>query len=166
MLHLGCGDGGLTKLVASQGLNVMGVEADEALSHKAQRRGLGAAALDGGVLRQGSLRRSGVVGRFVAEGGLNAILVYTPPGGQTNEAQAPWRSDEAMQEVWDALPLGGRLCMEVPVRDGGEAAAIEAACRGRGFVTEMWTVMEGGRLRAVVQKPGLRTGNGISGVSM
>lgn len=140
VLHLCCGDGGMTKLLASQGLSVVGVDTE--VSSMLQR-GLSAKTFLGPPLSSMSLAPS------AGTQGFDAIVYYgkeTP--GQIEDLLL---TDAAMDECWRVLKLGGRLCLEAEVL----AAPLIDAMERRGFIITCQTPMDGGRLRLVARKPGM-----------
>lgn len=120
LVHIGCGDGALTKMLASKGLRVWGVDADVTA---ASRRGLTCATFQGQPLSQGSLGGAAAA----AGGAVDAVLVYTPAGAAAQQQQLGSREclqPQSLREFGTLLKRGGRLCLEVPLSDGADAAAV------------------------------------------
>lgn len=121
LVHVGCGDGALTKMLASKGLRVFGVDTDIAAATK---RGLKVVEYDGQALSQGSL--AGVAA--AAQGAVDVVLVYTAPTSSSRGAGGLSSRDclqaTALKEFGQLLKPGGRLCVEVPLSDGDDAAAV------------------------------------------
>lgn len=121
-MHVGCGDGALTKMLASKGLRVFGVDADTAAATK---RGLKCIAYKGQPLSAGSL-----TGAAAAAGGpVDAVLVYTASSSGSGSSNPLLSSREcltveALTEFGQLLQPGGRLCLEVPLAAGDDAAAV------------------------------------------
>lgn len=122
-MHVGCHDGALTKMLASKGLRVFGVDAIVAAATK---RGLKCVPFQGQPLAQGSLAHAAAVAR----GPVDVVLVYTP--AQTSRSSSSQLvlgskqclAPEALKEFGQLLKPGGRLCIEVPLSEGQDAAAV------------------------------------------
>eukprot|EP00887_Chlorella_sp_A99_P004575 scaffold4.g4575.t1 len=140
MLHLACGNGALTKLLFSSGLQVIGVDEDVAA---ARRRGLPAVQLAPLHLAAGALQPelSAVGGTF------DVALLYCPPGDSGDVPLAgSWWQREALAEVRRALKPSGRLCVEAP---GPAPAALRAALAAAGFEAAALEAAGPGRVRLV-----------------
>jgi SAM-dependent methyltransferase len=132
LVHVGCSDGALTKMLASKGLRVCGVDADVAAATK---RGLKCVAFEGQPLSQGSM-----AGAAVAAGeAVDVVLVYTAPHVSSSASGSSSSSSSsgsvvlgskeclnpaALKEFGGLLKPGGRLCLEVPLSAGHDAAAV------------------------------------------
>jgi len=140
VLHLCCGDGGMTKLLASQGVTVMGVDTNVDAMLK---RGLSAKTFLGPPMSRMSLAPA------AGAQGVDAIVYY---GG---EAAGPMEevllTDAAMDECWRVLKLGGRVCLEASVH----ASPLVDALQRRGFIVGSQEELDNGRLRLVARKPGM-----------
>lgn len=131
LVHVGCGDGALTKMLASKGLRVFGVDADVAAATK---RGLKCVSFQGQALSQGSLSAAAAV----AKGPVDAVLVYTAPQAVSSSSGVATGNsssrivlgsneclrEEVLREFGQLLKPGGRLCLEVPLSAGQDAAAV------------------------------------------
>jgi len=120
VLHVGCGGGSLTKMVASQGLRVAAVDADVAA---AANRGLLCCAYGEGTapLAAGSLRPAAGMGPF------DALLVYTPDAAAGSSGSGSGGdvltlerclSSEALAEAASVAAPGGALCISAPSASG------------------------------------------------
>jgi len=112
-------------MLASKGLRVFGVDADTAAATK---RGLKCIEYQGKPLSAGSL--TGAAAAAVAAGGaVDAVLVYTASsssGGSSHPllSSRECLTVEALREFGQLLQPGGRLCLEVPLAAGDDAAAV------------------------------------------
>ncbi len=151
LLHVGCGDGGLTKMAGSKGLAVMGVDSDVAVALK---RGLRCCTYaTGQPLGPGSLTG---VGKQV-----DAVLVYTPAGLAAERADgirpgltaAQCLEGHALAELATVLGKGGRVCLEAP-GGGSSRGAAEQALAAAGFELREWELWgdDGERVRMVAAK--------------
>ncbi len=125
MLHIGCGAGGLTKMMASQGIQVTGVDSSV---EAATTRGLQAVQYAGEPLAPGSLQ-----GALAHAGQAYAAAVILDSGCfKCAGALAPrWPSAEALAEIgWVRRAPGARAagaCLAVPPCLG---PALKAAAAG------------------------------------
>lgn len=114
-------------MLASKGLRVFGVDADVAAATK---RGLKCVAFERQPLSQGSM-----AGAAAAAGeAVDVVLVYTAPhvsstSGSGSSSSVVLGSKEclhpaALKEFGGLLKPGGRLCLEVPLSTGQDAAAV------------------------------------------
>jgi SAM-dependent methyltransferase len=129
LIHVGCSDGALTKMLASKGLRVFGVDADVAAATK---RGLKCVAFKGQPLSQGSMADAAAT----AGEAVDVVLVYTAPhvssstiGSGSSSSSVVLGSKEclnpaALKEFGGLLKPGGRLCLEVPLSAEQDAAAV------------------------------------------
>lgn len=124
ILHVGCGNGALTKMLASKGLQVVGVDADTTL---AQKRGLQNVQFQGAPLNHGCLSAAASRAPFDAvllyAAGAGSVAAVTPQTDHTS-----WLTTDncfarsALEEVSSVLTSGGRLCLELtapPLHAGG-----------------------------------------------
>jgi SAM-dependent methyltransferase len=152
VIHVGMGDGSLTKMMASKGLCVMGVDADVAAGVK---RGLRCVQYSGAALAAGSLSAAAED----AGGPVDAVLLYTAAHhAHEGLSSSDCLTDEALQEYRGLLKPNGRLCVEVPVSSDGsqtaDAAVIGAALEAAGYkvMALELLMMAQQRLRLVAQK--------------
>ena len=174
VLHLGCGDGALSKMLASKGLQVVGV--DECVA-AAEKRGLKCVELQGSLLSSGALAAArGAAG----EEGFDAVLVYAlascssrndavgnslpldAPAGISssggNSRASLTAQDclvaEALAEMKTVLRPGGRVCLEVAWEgsEKGDAAAVRQQLADAGWALRAWEWKKMG----VTQNPRLR----------
>jgi len=141
--HLCCGAGGLTKLLASQGLQVTGVDAEVGAARK---RGLRAARYDGPPLAPGSLAT------LVARGGgaFDAAIIHQQQGpAAASGAAAAWASEAGLAELARALVPGGALWVE----SGVPLEAAEAALRRAGYAVARAEAGPAGSSRIVAHTP-------------
>lgn len=150
VLHLACGAGGLTKMMASSGMRVVGTDVDVSA---AQRRGLcaepmAAAAARSGRLVAGSLQGARVQGPFEA-----ALLLGTTFDG--NADLNGWWKAESLAEILTVLqPATGKLCVEVPLVPTTNPAAIFNSLASNGFTVQSFQsslTRKGPMLRLVAQ---------------
>ncbi|KAL6762209.1 HAD-like domain-containing protein [Haematococcus lacustris] len=165
VLHLGCGSGALTKMMASQGMQVLGLDMDVGL---ACARGLQARPLSCAELSTGSLRGS-------AKDGFDAALLHhqqgldltaTVPSASGALARSLCR-ESSLAELLSVLAPSGYLCVELPIvmlaggNEVGDASAhledwspdtLLASLAAAGF-TEMVQEVSGAQLRLVARKP-------------
>jgi 3-hydroxyisobutyrate dehydrogenase-like beta-hydroxyacid dehydrogenase len=124
VVHVGCGDGSLTKMLASKGLRVWGVDADVSA---ATQRGLSCVPFQGTPLAEGSLAAAAAATASAAAGssGVDAVVVYTSSGSSTSAlvADSSALTPSALAEMGRLLQRGGRLCVEVPLAGAAAAAA-------------------------------------------
>jgi HAD superfamily hydrolase (TIGR01549 family) len=73
VLHLGCGDGGLTKMLFSAGLNVCGADSD---TQKAQKRGLATVDVDDYTRVSHAIKDQLNTSIFPEEGGFDALVFF------------------------------------------------------------------------------------------
>lgn len=128
VLHVGCGDGALTKMLASKGLLVVGADADVSVGIK---RGLKCVQYQGAPLSQGSL-----AGAVAVAGAVDAVLVYTGAAAQHGLTSEECLSAAALQEYKQVLKLGGRLCVEVPGGADITADSIRGCLEAAGYAVE------------------------------
>eukprot|EP00775_Hariotina_reticulata_P013404 gene13404-13532_t len=103
VIHVGMGDGSLTKMMASKGLCVMGVDADIAAGVK---RGLRCVQYSGAPLAAGSLAAAAED----AGGPVDAVLLYTAAhNAQQGLSSSECLTGEALQEYMGLLKPNGRL---------------------------------------------------------
>jgi HAD superfamily hydrolase (TIGR01549 family) len=154
VLHLLCGDGGLTKLLFASGLFVVGADAAP-LAARAAKRGLRAVALE-------ALDAPGALAEAAAEvGTFDAVVAYGAQPGATTASNAGletrlW-SAGALGAARGALRAGGALALEAEAPGGaaGAAAAVEAA--GFAVASARELAPRGGgaaRVRVVAYKAG------------
>lgn len=128
LVHVGCGDGALTKMLASKGLRVFGVDVS---IEAAAKRGLRCTAYQGLPLSTGSLAAAAAA----AGGTVDVVLLFTAPQVSSKGDNFSKSGDypitskecfqlEALQELSRLLSPGGRLCLEVPIAEGDDAAAV------------------------------------------
>lgn len=145
--HVCCGDGALTKVLASRGLRVLGVDADVTA---ATRRGLRAAAFQGPPLARGSLAGAAALLPRAAD----VVLLH-----ETAAASVPQRFDVAAATAADALAEykrllrpGGALALEAPLGAAASAEgkdAISARLNAAGYDLLLCTRLQGDQLRIV-----------------
>jgi phosphoglycolate phosphatase-like HAD superfamily hydrolase/SAM-dependent methyltransferase len=143
VLHVGCAEGALTKLLASSGMLCFGADADVAA---AARRGLAVVELGAGVAgAKKADARSLVKGDLEAarreRGPFDAVLLL-PPGGPLEELSA-----EAAAEAARVLGSGGTLACEVSRNccvEGLEADVLTALDSAGLEVVEIGRVAGGG----------------------
>ncbi|KAJ9517816.1 hypothetical protein QJQ45_004133 [Haematococcus lacustris] len=163
VLHLGCGSGALTKMMASQGMQVLGLDMDVGL---ACARGLQARPLSCAELSTGSLRGS-------TKDGFDAALLHhqqgldlTVPSASGALARSLCR-ESSLAELLSVLAPSGYLCVELPIvmlaggNEVGDASAhledwspdtLLASLAAAGF-TEIVQEVSGAQLRFVARKP-------------
>jgi hypothetical protein len=145
VLHLQCGSGALTKMLASKGLNTVGADADIEAS---ARRGLAVFAYGGGGDGGGGPLARGALEGTKARGPFDVVLFYGPAGGAGGMGVEQLLARGTLDEVRSVLAAGGRLCAEV---DGGDAEAAGAALRAAGYKVDVIEAGNPGRLRLVAQ---------------
>lgn len=147
VLHIGCGTGGLTKMMASQGVQTSGIDSDV---EAATTRGLKAVQYAGAPLSSGSLQPA----LAQCPGGYNAVVIFDTGCFKCKGALAPvWPSEGALQEVGSVLQQGGRLCIETTLPAEVSQEAAQALLAAQGFEVTSWqqlTAMP--RIRAVARK--------------
>lgn len=162
LVHVGCGDGALTKMLASKGLRVFGVDTDVA---SATKRGLKCVVYQGQRLAAGSLAAAAAAAR----GPVDAVLVYSPAQASSSSSSQVLLSSkeclnpEALREFGQLLKPGGRLCVEVSLAEGEDAAVVltnllqQASSAGYGAVSCLQVLpgLRGERLRVVADWAGL-----------
>ncbi|CAG9463975.1 unnamed protein product [Pedinophyceae sp. YPF-701] len=132
VLHLACGAGPLTKLLASQGLEAVGVDADVAAATK---RGLCCAQYDGEPLGDLALEGAMRVGPSAAGGPapVDAVVLYAAAADvRGRELAGLLVSGAGVAEVARVLAPGGTLCLQAPLTREEEAALV-GAVEGRGL---------------------------------
>jgi len=163
VLHIGCGAGGLTKMMASQGMQVTGADMDVMA---ATRRGLVAVPL-GGRTAMGRPAGSSLRGALAQNGAWDGeafdAIVLHKDGGHADaapDAGAPstWLAPGALTELGGVLSPYGRLCAEValtPATRINPAAIINAINASRLTVVAWQVVKAGGgapqRMRLVAR---------------
>jgi phosphoglycolate phosphatase-like HAD superfamily hydrolase len=120
VLHVGCAEGALTKLLASSGVLCVGADSDVAA---AARRGLAVAALARGARGDARALAAGDLGPAARERGPFDAVLLLPPGGPLEALAA-----EAAAEAAAALKAGGALACEVS-RGGCCVEGLEADVR-------------------------------------
>lgn len=145
IIHVGCSDGSLTKMLASKGLRVFGVDADIAAATK---RGLKCVSFEGQPLSAGSLAPAAAA----AGSGVDCVLIYTPAAaasssGSSGSGSGGWCVQDsssltqgALAELGQVLVPGGRLCAELPLAVAGadgpqEEARLRAALQAAGYTS-------------------------------
>uniref|UniRef100_A0A383VST6 Methyltransferase domain-containing protein n=1 Tax=Tetradesmus obliquus TaxID=3088 RepID=A0A383VST6_TETOB len=154
VLHVGCGDGALTKMLASKGLQVIGVDADVTACIK---RGLKCVAFDGAPLAAGSMATVAASLKEPAD----AVLIYTAAAAAAAAGQgyssAECLSAAALQEYRGVLkPSSGCVCAEVPLSSGSSAEEVQAQLQAAGYAVDRCEVLPaaGGQQRLrVVGRP-------------
>lgn len=148
VVHVGMGDGALTKMMASRGLCVTGVDVDVAAGLK---RGLRCAKFSGQPLAAGSLAVAAD-----AAGEADVVLVYTAASAQQGLSSEACLAAEALREFKTLLKQGGRLCLEVPLTGGVDAAGVRALVEAAAYSAEAVQLLPvaGGqqRIRVVAKK--------------
>jgi hypothetical protein len=150
VLHLQCGSGALTKMLASKGLRVCGADGDVAAAAKRGLRafpygGSGGSGSGAGGLAPGAL--AGARGK----GPYDVVLFYQQAGAAEGLSLEGLLSAGTLSEVAATLAPGGRLCAEA---DGADAGAAAAALQAAGWAVNV--AQEGprpGRVRLVAQAP-------------
>jgi len=145
VIHVGMGAGSLTKMMASKGLCVMGVDANIAAGVK---RGLRCVQYSGTALAAGSLAAAAAD----AGGPVDAVLLYTAAHhAQEGFSSSDCLTEEALREFRGLLKPNGRLCVEVPVSSGGsqaaDAAVIGAAIEAAGYKVMALDLLRTGQQR-------------------
>mmetsp|Transcript_9340 Transcript_9340/g.26688 ORF Transcript_9340/g.26688 Transcript_9340/m.26688 type:complete len:141 (+) Transcript_9340:1174-1596(+) len=140
----------MTKLLASQGLEVVAVDTDVT---DITSRGLVGKKYLGLPLSKMSLAPAAGVNGF------DAVLYFGTD--ETADVDVRLRTDEAMDELWRVLRLGGRFCMET---GGAEDASVVIALKRRGFLITMSDKLVDGRLRVVARKPGMSDFHSVKGL--
>ena len=144
VLHVGCGNGALTKLLASQGLECVGVDVATYAS-KTSTRGLLTAALPakGALLADQSL---GAAEKLGVNGGgkFDAVVIYddravtratsSSTGSSTRASTVAtlveeMASSDGLEEIFRVLKAGGRLCLEARVHKDTKFALMAALWR-------------------------------------
>lgn len=125
VLHVGCGDGALTKMLASKGLVVVGADADISAGVK---RGLRCTQYQGAPLSRGSLAPAAA-----EAGAVDAVLVYTGAAAGHGFSSEDCLAAEALQEFKQVLKSGGRLCLEVPAGSNMTADIIRERLEAAGY---------------------------------
>ncbi|KAG2444612.1 hypothetical protein HXX76_001356 [Chlamydomonas incerta] len=132
LLHVFCGAGALTKLLASQGLQVWAVDSDVEAPRK---RGLRAAPFAGEPLGPGCL--AAVQQSAPAEG---FQVVMLDGSHMTDLQRASWWTPAAVTSLLPALAPGGRLCVQVPLLPDVNPAAVLGSLRAAGLEVRHWRV--------------------------
>lgn len=145
VLHLECGAGALTKMLASKGLMVCGADGDVGA---AARRGLQCFSWGregrgvAGALRQGAL------GDAQKRGPYDVVLFYEPASAGAGLNLGSLLQPSSLAEVRSVLKPGGRLCAEA---NGADAAAAAGALRAEGWRVDVAEAGPPGRVRIVAQ---------------
>lgn len=109
VLHLGCGDGGLTKMLFSAGLNVCGADVDP---EKAQRRGLATITVkDYGCLVD-AVREQCDSSVFPAKNGFDSV-VFLQDEHNHNVAEAILSNSDVISAIETLLKPGGTCIFEI-----------------------------------------------------
>ncbi|KAI8468343.1 MAG: HAD-like domain-containing protein [Monoraphidium minutum] len=143
VLHLQCGGGALTKMLASKGLRVCGADADVAAATK---RGLrcfpyGGGGSGGGALAGGALAAAAGAGPY-------DVAIFHQPGGSAGMRMGDVLARGTLDELRAVLAADGRLCAEADGMAAGDAAA---ALQAAGWRADKIEAGPGGRLRVVAQ---------------
>lgn len=172
VLHLNCGPvTNLTKLLASQGLQVIGVDADPTFAVK---RGLLATRYTGKPLGANSL--TGACQDFdrgmklTPEQERNSpfdVIVYYNLDAES-EVTAQLLTAEGLDECWRVLRFGGRMCVEIilhpswlrPREDAStDLSKLREALEGARFLVKSVDILhrtaDWARVRVVAKKPSL-----------
>ncbi|GLC58380.1 hypothetical protein PLESTB_001352600 [Pleodorina starrii] len=130
VLHVFCGAGALTKLLASQGLQVWAVDSDV---EAARKRGLRAAPFSGSALGPRCL--DGALAS-APPAGFDCIML---DGSHMSESQrATWWTHGSLRTLLPALAPAGRLCAQVPLLGSLNPAAVLSALRSAGLEVRHW----------------------------
>lgn len=147
VLHLECGGGALTKMLASKGMAVCGADADVSA---ATRRGLqcfpylrSSSGNGGGApLEARSLRAA------QARGPYDVVLFYEPVAAVGSMGMRELLARSTLDEVRSVLKSDGRLCAEVNSTERSSAIAILEAA---GWKVDVVEAGPADRLRIVAQ---------------
>ncbi|GIL87479.1 hypothetical protein Vretimale_1626 [Volvox reticuliferus] len=132
VLHVFCGAGALTKLLASQGLQVWAVDVDVAA---AQTRGLRAAPFSEMALAPQCL--DGVMAA-APEGGFDCVLL---DGSHMSDSQrAIWWTSGSLRSLLRALAPAGRLCVQVPLLGRLNPAVVLSSLCSAGLEVRHWRI--------------------------
>jgi len=129
VLHIGAGSGALTKLMASQGMQCVGIDRDVSVL---EDRGLMSASFAGEPMAEGSLAPALAVGPRALSGAFDAAVVYQ--GGS-----AARREDDAGAAVVGSLVSGGGLEEVARVLKPGGRLLVQAVLAA----DEKWALMRG-----------------------
>ncbi|MEW5313539.1 MAG: hypothetical protein WDW38_005099 [Sanguina aurantia] len=121
--HLGCGPAALSKLLASQGMQVVGVDSDVSAARK---RGLSAEPFRGAPFSLGSLQGLSHHNPF------DTVLIYGKE--MPDDQQLAWWSPDSLRETRSVLPAtGGWLAAQVPLPSGVNPATVLQSLRDSGW---------------------------------
>jgi HAD superfamily hydrolase (TIGR01549 family) len=109
VLHLGCGDGGLTKMLFSAGLNVCGADVDP---EKAQKRGLATITVTDYASLSEAVRDQCDPSVFPAKNGFDSV-VYLQDENNRDAAQAIVSNPDVIPSIRKLLKPGGRCILEI-----------------------------------------------------
>jgi SAM-dependent methyltransferase len=147
VLHLQCGGGALTKMLASKGLRVCGADTDVSVAAK---RGLRCFEYGGGG-RSGSTLPAGALGGAREKGPYDVVLFYAAAGSAEGLSLADLLAPGSLAEVASVLAPGGRLCAEA---DGADVEVAARAVEAAGWKVDVaQEAPRLGRVRLVVQVP-------------
>lgn len=149
VLHIGCGAGGVTKLMASQGMQVVGADVEVS---GARRRGLVAVTLSqrapAGRLVGSSLRGALAVGANWSGEAFDAVVLQKE-GLEHDQSDpgtpAAWLAPSALSELVGIMGPYSRLCAEVPLSQSARVrnpAAIINAINASGLTVVAWQVVK------------------------
>eukprot|EP00878_Enallax_costatus_P040110 GHUV01046100.1.p1 GENE.GHUV01046100.1~~GHUV01046100.1.p1 ORF type:complete len:315 (+),score=113.05 GHUV01046100.1:3-947(+) len=133
VVHVGCGDGALTKMLASKGLVVVGVDSDITAGLK---RGLRCVQFQDEPLGAGSLSNAVEVA-----GTSGAVLIYTAPAAACGFSSSQCLTSAALQEYRTVLAVGGHLCIEAPLGSGSTADSIRSELAAAGYAVRALQVL-------------------------
>ncbi|GBF88396.1 hypothetical protein Rsub_01108 [Raphidocelis subcapitata] len=145
VLHLECGAGALTKMLASKGLMVCGADGDVGA---AARRGLQCFSWGREGRGAAGALRPGALGDAQRRGPYDVALFYEPASPSGGLSLGALLAPSSLAEVRSVLKPGGRLCAEA---NGADAAAAAAALRAEGWRVDVAEVGPPGRVRVVAQ---------------
>lgn len=143
VLHLGCGDGGLTKMLFSAGLNVCGADIDP---EKARRRGLATVVVKDYTSVALALSEQCDESIFPSEHGFDSVLFLQDDSNQDLANTIMSTPAEVLSAVYPLLkPHGGKFIFQIQLSSAHTDLSHETFVHMLGLETatkESWVLIE------------------------